>query len=68
MKRPIRGLETVHFEESTKRTLIADIELYLDPTTSSRIPVLRSTRNGEDIALLSISNVLPSGALLIAYS
>ncbi|PVH88955.1 P-loop containing nucleoside triphosphate hydrolase protein [Cadophora sp. DSE1049] len=33
MKRPMRRLETVHFDETTKAELIADIELYLDPNT-----------------------------------
>lgn len=31
--RPIRPMETVHFDETTKAELIADIENYLDPTT-----------------------------------
>jgi chaperone BCS1 len=31
--RPIRPLETVHFDETTKAELVADIENYLDPAT-----------------------------------
>jgi chaperone BCS1 len=31
--RPIRPLETVHFDETTKAELVADIQNYLDPNT-----------------------------------
>ncbi|KAH6720148.1 BCS1 N terminal-domain-containing protein [Leptodontidium sp. MPI-SDFR-AT-0119] len=31
--RPMRPLETVHFDEATKAGLVADIETYLDPST-----------------------------------
>nr|XP_036583943.1 mitochondrial chaperone bcs1 [Colletotrichum truncatum]KAF6793202.1 mitochondrial chaperone bcs1 [Colletotrichum truncatum] len=31
--RPIRPLETVHFDEQTKKDLVSDIETYLDPAT-----------------------------------
>ena len=31
--RPIRPLETVHFDETTKAELVADIKNYLDPST-----------------------------------
>ncbi|KAK0110459.1 hypothetical protein ONS96_002070 [Cadophora gregata f. sp. sojae] len=33
IQRPMRRLETVHFDETTKAELVADMELYLDPST-----------------------------------
>ncbi|KAK7754550.1 hypothetical protein SLS62_003571 [Diatrype stigma] len=32
-RKPIRRLETVHFDDETKRELVADIKQYLDPRT-----------------------------------
>lgn len=35
-RKPIRLLETVHFDEDAKRDLLADIQKYLDPATQKR--------------------------------
>lgn len=35
-RKPVRRLETVHFDEGTKAALLADIQKYLDPETQRR--------------------------------